>query len=162
MSNGLRARRIAMACIVSVCSVLITACAGTEIGEKGEKGEDIGSVIGSILGPLVPGSSVASEVVQEHGELIGGLIGGAIGAAMDEEDQKALAKTTHSAFETGKSQTYNNKKTGVRMSAKVTAARPNPEGQPCRTVQQEVKLKDGKSARDAVKACRGPDGWKKA
>jgi surface antigen len=170
LSNGLRAgtkparggRVIAMASIAAICSVLISACAGTEMGEKGEQGEEIGSIIGSIFGPLVPGNSVASQILQQHGDLIGGLIGGAIGEAMDEEDREALARTTHTAFESGRSQTYNNKKTGVRMSAKVAAARPNPQGQPCRTVQQEVKLKDGKSARDTVKACKGSDGWKKA
>jgi len=44
LSNGLRAnlkparggRVIATASIATVCSVLISACAGTEIGEKGE------------------------------------------------------------------------------------------------------------------------------
>jgi surface antigen len=151
-----------MACIVTICSALIAACAGTETGEKAEQGEELGSIIGGILGPLVPGSSVGAQLLQNHGDLIGGLIGGAIGEALDEEDERALAKTTHAAFETGKNQSFSNKKTGVRGSAKVANSRANAEGQPCRTVRQEVTLKNGKSARDSVRACKGPNGWRKA
>jgi surface antigen len=166
MSNGLptsfRARRIVvMACIVSFSSVLIAACASSEMGDKAEQGEEIGSILGGIIGPLIPGSSIGAQILQQHGDLIGGIIGGAIGAALDEEDQKALAKSTNTAFETGKNQSFSNKKTGVRATAKVTGTRLNAKGQQCRTVRQDVTLKNGKSASDTVSACKGPDGWKK-
>jgi surface antigen len=151
-----------MTCIATICAALIAACAGTETGEKGEQGAELGSVIGGILGPLVPGNSVGAQLLQEHGDLVGEVIGGAIGEALDEEDERVLAKTTHAAFETGKNQSFSNKKTGVRGTAKVTSSRANAEGQPCRRVRQEVTLRNGKSATDTVRACKGPTGWKKS
>ena len=64
-------------------------------------------------------------------------------------------------FTSGKTQTFSNRKTGVRGSARVTATRTNSAGRPCRTVKQEVKLKDGRSFSDDVNACKGADGgWK--
>jgi surface antigen len=139
------------------------ACAGGELGQKEEQGAEIGSIVGGIVGAVIPGSSVGAQIVRNHGDLIGGIIGGAIGASLDEEDRKLLEKSTHAAFTTGKPQTFANKKTGVRGSARVTATRNNAEGRQCRTVRQEVKLKDGKGVSDNVTACKGSDGeWAKS
>jgi surface antigen len=160
MSKGLFGGRILPAAAVAmICSALL-ACAA-EMGEKEEQGQEIGSIIGGIVGSYIPGNSVGAQVLQNHGDLIGGMIGSAIGAALDEEDRKMLAQTTKAAFTSGKTQTFSNRNTGVRGSARVTANRTNSDGRPCRTVKQEVKLKDGRSFSDDVNACRGPDGgWK--
>jgi surface antigen len=144
------------AAIAVICSALI-GCAA-EMGEKEAQGQEIGSVIGGIVGAYIPGNSVGAQLLQSHGDLIGGMIGGAIGAALDEEDRKMLAQTTQAAFTSGRTQTFSNRSTGVRGSASVTATRTNPDGRQCRTVKQEVKLKDGRTLSDDVNACKGADG----
>lgn len=157
-----RSRFVAMGLAAVLCSGLF-ACAGGELGQKEEQGAEIGSIIGGIVGAVVPGSSVGAQIVRNHGDLIGGIVGGAIGASLDEEDRKMLEKSTRAAFSTGKPQTFANKKTGVRGTAKVTATRTNAEGRQCRTVRQEVKLKDGKGVSDNVTACKGSGGeWEKS
>jgi surface antigen len=145
-----------------LCSGLL-ACAGTEFGQKEEKGEEIGSIIGGIVGAYIPGNSIGAQILQNHGDLIGGIIGGAIGAALDEEDRKMLAQSTQTAFTSGKTQSFSNPKTGVRGSVRVTATRTNPDGRHCRTVKQDVRVKDGRTASETVSACKGPGGeWEKA
>jgi surface antigen len=160
MSNGLFGGRLLPATAIAVICSALLACAA-EMGEKEEAGQEIGSIIGGIVGSYIPGNSIGAKILQNHGDLIGGMIGSAIGASLDEEDRKMLAQTTEAAFTTGKTQTFANRNTGVRGSARVTANRTNSDGRPCRTVKQEVKLKDGRTATDDVNACKGPDGgWK--
>jgi surface antigen len=139
--------------IVLICAAL-AACSGTEYGQKQAEGQEIGSIIGGIVGPYIPGGSVAAQIARNHS----GLIGGAIGAALDEEDRLALEKSTRQAFASGKSRSFSNKKTGVSGSVKVTGSRVE-QGRQCRTVQQDVKLKDGTALKDTVSACKGPNGW---
>jgi surface antigen len=147
--------------VAVLCSGLF-ACAGTEFGGKEEQGEEIGSIIGGIVGSYIPGNSIGAQILQNHGDLIGGVIGGAIGAALDEEDRKMLAQSTHTAFTSGKAQTFSNRRTGVRGSVRVTATRTNSDGRQCRTVKQDVHLKDGRTASETVSACKGPGGeWQK-
>jgi surface antigen len=143
--------------IVLICAAL-AACSGTEYGQKQAEGQEIGSIIGGIVGPYIPGGSVAAQIARNHSDVIGGLIGGAIGAALDEEDRLALEKSTRQAFASGKSRSFSNKKTGVSGSVKVTGSRVE-QGRQCRTVQQDVKLKDGTALKDTVSACKGPNGW---
>ena len=161
MSGRVQMRRSRLAAVASAAVLCagLAGCAGTELGQKEEQGEEIGSIIGGIVGSYIPGNSMGAQIVRNHGDLIGGMIGGAIGASLDEEDRRALAKTTRAAFVSGKTQTFSNSKTGVRGSARVTATRNNEQGQQCRTVQQEVKLKDGKALSDSVSACKGANGW---
>jgi surface antigen len=147
--------------IVLICAVL-AACSTGEVGQYGQKeaqGQEMGSIIGGIVAPYIPGSSVAAQIVRNNGDLIGGIIGGAIGAALDEEDRKALEKSTREALASGKTKTFANRKTGVQGTVKVTGSRVNDEGRQCRTVQQDVKLKDGSALKDTVSACKGPNGW---
>ena len=143
--------------VALICAGL-AACSGTEYGQKQSEGAEIGSIIGGIVGPYIPGGSVAAQIARNHGDTIGGLIGGAIGAALDEEDRLALERNTREAFESGKNKSFSNKKTGVAGSVKVTGTRTE-KGRQCRTVQQEVKLKDGTALKDTVSACKGPNGW---
>jgi surface antigen len=138
----------------------MAACSSAEYGQKEAQGQEIGSIVGNIVAPYIPvGNSVAGQLLQANAGTIGGLIGGAIGAALDEEDRKALEESTRVAFRSGKPQTFSNRKTGVRASVRVTGSRTNEEGRQCRTVKQEVKLKDGTALSDTVSACRGPNGW---
>jgi surface antigen len=139
----------------------LAACAGGEVGQKQEQGETIGSMIGDMLGSIIPGgNSVAGQVAVANAGTIGGLIGGAIGAALDEEDRKALEKATRASFDSGKTHSFASKRTGVRGKVTVTSTRTNTSGQQCRTVKQEVNLKDGRTLSDNVSACKHPEGWR--
>jgi surface antigen len=154
--------RVAAIGLAGLLSLGLFACAGGEIGSKEEQGQEIGSIVGGIVGSYIPGSSIGAQIVRNHGDLIGGVIGGAIGASLDEEDRMMLEKSTRAAMTTGKSQTFANRKTGVRGTAKVTSTRTNPQGRQCRTVKQDVKLKDGKDISDNVTACKASNGeWEK-
>jgi surface antigen len=154
--NGVR-QVVPALCVAAICSGLV-ACSGTEFGQKEAQGQEMGSIIGGIVAPYIPGSSVAASIVRNNGDLIGGLIGQAIGAALDEEDRLALEKSTREAIASGKSKSFSNRKTGVRGTVKVTGTRRNEEGRQCRTVRQELKLKDGKTLTDDVSACKGANG----
>ena len=153
------ARAIGVAGIVGS----LTACAGPtsydQTGQKQAQGNQIGSIVGSVVGGYIPGGSVAGQVLQSHAGAIGGLVGGAIGAALDEEDRQRLAQTTRAAFASGQRKTFSNKQTGVRGTVTVTSSRVNANGQQCRTVKQDVIVKDGTALSDTVSACKGPNGW---
>ena len=159
--RGPRGRLIILVPIVSI----LAACAGTgdgyEAGQKQEQGEQIGSIVGDMLGSIIPGgNSVAAQFVKANAGTIGGLVGGAIGAALDEEDRKALEKATHASFESGRSQSFSNRQTGVRGTVSVTNTSVDRGGRQCRTVKQEVHLRDGRSLSENVSACKTPEGWR--
>ena len=144
-------------CVAAICSALV-ACSGTEYGQKEAQGQELGSIIGGMVAPYIGGNSVASQFLQANAGTVGGIIGGAIGAALDEEDRQALERSTRQAFSSGQTKSFTNRKTGVHASVKVTGTRVNDEGRQCRTVRQEVQLKDGKTLTDNVSACKGPNG----
>jgi surface antigen len=143
--------------VAAICSGLL-ACSGTEYGQKEAQGQEIGSIVGGMVAPYIGGGSAAGQFLQANAGTIGGLIGGAIGAALDEEDRLALERDTRAAFASGQTRSFSNRKTGVRATVKVTGTRVNAEGRQCRTVRQDVRLKDGTSLSDDVSACRGPNG----
>jgi hypothetical protein len=88
----------------------------------------------------------------------GAAVGSMIAAALNEQDRAAVARVTRSAISTGKTRHYRNKHTGVKAKAQVVNSR-KIEGRKCRTVKQEVVLKDGSVLSDTVRACMGPNGW---
>ena len=134
------------------------APAAAQMGPREEEGTAAGAIIGGIVGGLIGGRGGAAVGGAIAGVVIGGLIGNRIGAAIDEEDRAALEQATRVAIRSGKSQRRTNKRTGVRIRAQVISSQ-KVEGKPCRTIKQEVVLKDGNVVNDTVRACRGPNGW---
>ena len=92
------------------------------------------------------------------GAAIGGLIGNRIGAALDEEDREAMVETTRAAIRSGKT-TALQEQAHRRARPRRWSVRQQGRGPACRTIKQEVVLKDGKMVSDTVRACRGPNGW---
>lgn len=163
MGESLRAsnQALSLIAVVSMFSSLL-ACSSSpdQVGQKEAQGLQAGTVIGGMIGNYLPGgASVAGQVIKSQSGTIGGFVGSRIGAALDEEDRQALARATRAAFDSGQPKTFSNKQTGVRGSVKVAASRVNPDGQQCRTVKQEVTLKDGTGLSENVSACKGPNGW---
>lgn len=163
MGESLRAssQAVWLIAVVSMFSSLV-ACSSSpdQIGQKEGQGLQAGTLIGGMIGSYLPGgASVAGQVIKSQSGTIGGFVGGRIGAALDEEDRQALARATRAAFDSGQAKTFSNKQTGVRGSVKVAASRVSPDGQQCRTVKQEVTLKDGTALAETVSACKGPNGW---
>lgn len=161
MMNVLRSADVPLVSIALVFSGLL-ACSSdySQTGQKEMQGSQVGSIVGSVVGAYIPGgNSVAGQVLRSQSGTIGGLVGGAIGAALDEEDRRALAQTTRDALTSGQRKTFSNNQTGVRGSVTVTSSRVDSGGNQCRTVKQDVRLKDGTALADTVSACKGPSGW---
>lgn len=140
--------------IIATCAVPVQA----QMGPRESEGTAAGAIFGGVLGGVLGGRGAGGVGGAIAGAAIGGLIGNRIGAALDEEDRAALARTTQRAITTGKSRRYTNKRTGVKARAQVVSSR-RVDGRECRTVKQEVVLKDGSVLSDTVRACKGPNGW---
>lgn len=147
--------------IGSALALCITATAanpaGAQMGQKESQGTIGGALIGGIVGGLIGGGGSNSVVGGIAGAAIGGLIGNRIGASLDEQDRAALARATRSAFVSGQSQRFS-RRSGVHGHVSVVSSS-KVDGKPCRTIKQEVVLKDGSVLNDTVSACRGPNGW---
>ena len=152
--------RKSFVCGVAALSILAgsVAPASSQMGQKESEGTAAGALIGGIIGGFAGGRGAGAVGGAIAGTVIGGFIGNRIGAALDEEDRAALERATRAAITSGKSQRYANKRTGVKVRAQVVSSQ-KVEGKPCRTIKQEVVLKDGNVVNDTVRACRGPNGW---
>ena len=139
--------------------VVSGTAAQAQMGPKEQGGTVGGALIGGVLGSALGGSAAGRIVGGVAGAAVGGLIGNRIGASLDEEDRRAMMRSTRSALASGSSSQFTNKKTGVRGTAKVVGTSKNASGQACRTVAQEVVMKDGSVVRDQVTGCKGPNGW---
>jgi surface antigen len=140
--------------IAATCAVPVQA----QMGPRESEGTAAGAIFGGILGGALGGRGGGAIGGAIAGAAIGGFLGNRIGAALDEEDRRAVAQVTRSAAASGKSRRYTNKKTGVKARADVVSSR-RVDGRECRTVKQEVVLKDGSVLSDTVRACKGPNGW---
>ena len=129
-----------------------------QMGPNESSGTAAGAIFGGIIGGVLGGRGGSAVGGAIAGATVGGLIGNRIGAALDEEDRAAVARVTRSAIRTGRTRHYRNKRTGVKAKARVVRSR-KVEGHECRTVKQEVVLKDGSVLSDTVRACKGPNGW---
>lgn len=135
------------------------ATAQAQMGPKESGGTVGGALLGGVLGSALGGSGAGRIVGGVAGAAVGGLIGNRIGASLDEEDRRAMSRSTRAALTSGSSSQFTNKKTGVRGTAKVISNTKNASGQACRTVAQEVVMKDGSVVRDQVTGCKGANGW---
>lgn len=143
---------------LALCFVATTiGPVNAQMGQKESQGTIGGALIGGIVGGLVGGGGSNSVIGGIAGAAIGGLIGNRIGASLDQEDRAALARATRNAFASGKSQRFS-RRSGAHGAVSVVSSS-NVDGKPCRTVKQEVILKDGNIVTDTVSACRGPRGW---
>jgi len=140
------------ALVLFPCSVV-----SAQMGPKESQGTVGGALLGGIVGGLIGHGGSGSIVGGIAGAAIGGFIGNRIGASLDEKDRVALARATHAAFASGHSQRFS-RRSGVRGRVNVVSST-RVDGKPCRTVKQEVVLKDGRVLSDTVSACRGPHGW---
>ncbi|MGE0565502.1 MAG: glycine zipper domain-containing protein [Pseudolabrys sp.] len=148
--------------VIALSAILLSPSAlpipaHAQMGPKETQGTIGGALIGGIVGGLVGGRGSGAVVGAIAGTAIGGLIGNRIGASLDAQDRAALARATRAAFTSGKSQHFS-RKSGTRGRVDVTSSS-RVDGKPCRTVRQEVVLKDGSVLTDTVSACRGPNGW---
>ena len=129
-----------------------------QMGPQESGGTAAGALFGGILGGVIGGRGSNAVVGAVAGAAIGGLIGNRIGAALDAQDRAAVAQATRAAMVSGKSRRYVSKRTGVSARAQVVSTTRS-AGRECRTIKQEVVLKDGSVLNDTVSACKGPNGW---
>jgi surface antigen len=141
--------------VVSLCSASVPSQA--QFGPREAEGTAAGSLLGGVIGGIAGGRGSGAVAGAIAGAAIGGFIGNRIGAALDEQDRLAMARTTRAAVTSGKSKSFSSK-SGVRGRAQVVSSQ-RVDGRECRTIRQEVVLKDGSSLNDTVRACKGPKGW---
>lgn len=118
-----------------------------------------GALVGGAVGSMFGGNAAGHIVGGIAGAAIGGFLGNRIGASLDEQDRRSLALATQKSMSSGGRSGFSNKRTGVRATTRVTGTSKNLTGQTCRTVEQEVVLKDGSVSKDTVTGCKGPNGW---
>jgi outer membrane lipoprotein SlyB len=158
MSQSL-AKKLCAVTVAGAMSVSLIGCTGTG-GPKEESGAVIGAVAGGLLGAAIGGGrggqAIAAAVI---GAAAGSMIGAAIGAELDEQDRLEMQRMTQASFETGAPRAYVSKRTGVRAKTRVVKTTKTADNKTCRTVQQEVTLKDGTTKSDTVSACKSDQGW---
>jgi surface antigen len=157
MSQSLGKKICALA-VAGAMSVSLVGCTGTG-GPKEESGAVLGAVAGGLIGAAVGGRGGAAVASALIGAAAGGMIGAAIGAELDEQDRQEMERMTQASFETGAPRSYVSKRTGVRAKTRVVKTTKTAENKTCRTVQQEVTLKDGTTRTDTVSACKSDQGW---
>lgn len=117
-----------------------------------------GVIIGGLIGGALGGRGSGAALGAVGGALVGGFLGNRIGAHLDEQDRLALARLTRQAAASGGPRSYYNRRTGIRATIRPGRSYTS-AGQICRTVQQEVVMKDGTLMNDSVKSCKGANGW---
>lgn len=151
-------RKLCSVAVAGALSASLVGCAETA-GTKQETGAVLGTVAGGLLGAAIGGRGGAGVAGAIIGAVAGGMIGSAIGADLDEQDRLEMERMTQASFDTGAPRTYTSPRTGVKARTKVVKTTKNADNKTCRTVQQEVTLKDGTTKSDTVSACRGDNGW---
>ena len=144
--------------LVAACAMAASLTGANAQGSKEEQGSVLGGIFGAIVGNVIPGGGIGSEIARTAAPFVGSAIGASIGAQLDEEDRQALAAATKRAFSSGSSQSVRGKH-GSKISVKVAANTKNAAGQQCRTVRQDVILKNGSTLSDTVSACKDGRGW---
>jgi surface antigen len=131
--------------------------APAQMGPHESQGTAVGALFGGLIGGAIGGGAGRAIVGSLAGAAVGGFIGNRIGASLDEQDRIALDHATRNAFISGRSQHFARR---AGAHGRVVVLNSNRvDGKPCRTVKQEVVLKNGNVLDDTVSACRGPHGW---
>lgn len=147
--------RLAAAALVTALVVGLASPAPAQMGPREQEGTAAGALIGGALGGALGGRNpVAGAIV---GAAVGSFVGNRIGASLDEADRQALSSATRAAVVSGKSKRFS-RKGGARGKVDVVRTSQS-NGRQCRTLRQEVVLKDGRVLNDTVNACKGPRGW---
>ena len=144
----------------TVLTLIITCLplAAPAQGPKERQGQEIGGLLGGFLSAIPGGSSVGGQIARQLAPTVGAAVGGSIGAQLDEEDRQALARATRRALSSGSTQSFSSKSV-TRGNATVLSNSKNAEGQPCRTIKQDLVMKNGTVLSETVSGCKGPNGW---
>jgi surface antigen len=146
----------AMVVVTSLGATTLPAQA--QMGPREGEGTAAGALLGGVLGGIAGGRGSGGVAGAVAGAAIGGFIGNRIGAALDEQDRQALAQATRATATTGKPRQFTSRRSGARGRVDVVSSS-RVDGRECRTIRQQVVLKDGSNLSDTVRACKGPRGW---
>jgi uncharacterized protein YcfJ len=141
--------------LVTALVVGLASPAQAQMGPREQDGTAAGALIGGALGGALGGRNPVVGAIA--GAAIGSFVGNRIGAALDEADRQALSSATRAAVISGKPKRFS-RKGGARGKVDVVRTSQS-NGRQCRTIRQEVVLKDGRVLNDTVNACKGPRGW---
>jgi len=161
-------------------ALAISLTSGCESMNKEKMGTGLGVLIGA-AGGAAAGGAIAKDKKQGMvigaiaGAIAGGLIGNKIAQYLTEQDRKKHSEAVSKALETGQPQAWTSPETGNSGQVTVGTTTPSPAPQTpppstapvpqtmaqaplCRTTTQTIKLKNGETHTEELKACKGPDG----
>lgn len=144
--------------IGTVAGGVIGAAGGAVLGSAVTKDKKLGMAIGAVVGGIA-----------------GGIIGNQIGEYLDDQDQKRHSEAVAKALETGQPQVWTSPDTGnsgevtvvddpapptvhTASESEASATQPATQMPFCRTTTQTIKLKNGETHTEELKACKKPDG----
>lgn len=144
---------------ISLVAVSVSACAGSNMGQKQTVGGVLGAIGGGVAGAQF-GKGNGQLVGVAAGTLLGALIGSEAGKSLDRADQLAMGQTVHKALETSPSNRpvqWSNPDSGHSGTVTPQPAYTNTQGRYCREFQQTV-IVGGQEESAYGTACRQPDG----
>ena len=153
-----RTRQVVLGTACAILFIGTAAPSQAQMGPQESGGTLGGSILGGVIGGAIGGRGSSAVVGAVAGAAVGGMIGNRVGAALDAQDRAAVAQATRAAMASGKSRSYVSKRTGIKARSQVVSSTKG-AGRECRTIKQEVVLKDGSVLNDTVRACKGPNGW---
>ncbi len=147
--------------LAAVLAFSLAACT-QDSGPKQTGGTLIGAAAGGLLGAQI-GRGSGRLAATAAGALLGAWVGSEVGRSLDRADRLAMAHTTQSTLETGRSYeptTWRNPDSGHSGTITPQPAYQTQQGQYCREYQQTVTI-GGRTEQAYGTACRQPDGtWK--
>lgn len=155
-------KKYAAPALVAVLMLGLTACQGSQYGQKQTGGAIIGGALGGLLGSQVGGGK-GKLAATAAGTVLGLFLGSEVGKSLDKADRAYAQQTANQAFEknpVGQTSTWSNPDSGHSGSVTPTRTVYASSGEPCRDYETTVTI-DGRTETATGRACRQPDGtWK--
>ncbi len=151
----------------AVVTLPLAACAGADGSREDRTGETVGTIVGAVGGAIL-GSRVGRGSVSTLGAVagaaLGAYVGSSVGRALDARDREMHGQAAENAMTRppGEAVSWANPETGNSGSVTPheTVTRPS-DGTTCRSFEQRITTKDGRTEAAEGTACREPDGtWR--
>lgn len=155
-------KKISAVAAAGALAVTLTACEGSNYGQKQTGGAVLGGVVGGLLGSQVGGGTgqLAATAV---GTVAGLFLGSEIGKSLDRADRLYAERTANVALESnpiGRTSSWSNPDSGHSGTVTPTRTVYTESGEPCRDYQTTVTI-GGRTETATGRACRQPDGtWR--
>jgi surface antigen len=155
-------RIIAIVLAVSMLAACDTGRPGSGLlhGGSSANKEDIGTAAGAIAGGVIGyqfGGGVGQALATAGGALLGSALGNTVGKSLDNADRASYDQAAQRAMQTGRSQSWQNPKTGHYGTIHPQRRYTSNDGQYCREYTQKITVNSKKHTAHGT-ACQSGDG----